>query len=132
MYDSLRKLPAREIVVALDSCFSGAGGRSVLAKGARPLVMTAQRVPVLSANTIVLTASARDQISSSYEEKKHGLFTYFLLKGIKEEAFVSQDGSIDFTDLYGYVKPQVERIVRKKYNSEQIPQLIMTRQKNVK
>ena len=45
---------------------------------------------------------------------------------------MSQDGSIDFTDLYGYVKPQVERIARKKYNSEQIPQLIMTRQKNVK
>ena len=65
LYDSLRKLPAREIVVALDSCFSGAGGRSVLAKGARPLVMSTQRAPVPSANTIVLTASARDQISSS-------------------------------------------------------------------
>ena len=40
LYESLGKLKAREIVVVLDSCFSGAGGRSVLAKGAKPLVMT--------------------------------------------------------------------------------------------
>ncbi|MBW1848999.1 MAG: caspase family protein, partial [Deltaproteobacteria bacterium] len=39
LYAKLDKLPAREIIVVLDSCFSGAGGRSVLAKGARPLVM---------------------------------------------------------------------------------------------
>jgi hypothetical protein len=28
MYEALGKLPAKEIVVALDSCFSGVGGRS--------------------------------------------------------------------------------------------------------
>ena len=33
MYDALGKLQAKEIIVALDSCFSGAGGRSVIAKG---------------------------------------------------------------------------------------------------
>jgi hypothetical protein len=33
----------------------------------------------------VLSASAGDQISSSYQEKGHGLFTYFLLKGLKEK-----------------------------------------------
>ena len=32
-------LKAKEVIVAMDACFSGAGGRSVLAKGARPLVM---------------------------------------------------------------------------------------------
>ncbi|MFH2046876.1 MAG: ankyrin repeat domain-containing protein [Pseudomonadota bacterium] len=124
MYDALGKLPAKEIIVALDSCFSGAGGRSVIAKGARPLVMNLQSDTVLSKNMTVLSASAGDQISSTYDDKGHGLFTYFLLKGIKNEDVVNPDGSIKMDDLFGYLAPQVERIARKQYNNEQTPQLI--------
>ena len=124
MYDALGKLPAKEIIVALDSCFSGAGGRSVLAKGARPLVMDLQSNLVLSKNMTVLSASSGDQISSTYDEKGHGLFTYFLLKGIKNEDVVKKDGALDINELHAYIKPQVERIARKQYNNEQTPQLI--------
>jgi len=124
MYDALAKLPAKEIVVALDSCFSGAGGRSVLAEGARPLVMNLQKSVVLSKNMTVLAAASGDQISSTYKEKGHGLFTYFMLKGIKNEDVVKPDGSIKMDDLFSYIKPQVERIARKQYNNEQTPQLI--------
>jgi len=124
LYESLGKLKAKEIIVVLDSCFSGAGGRSILAKGARPLVMNISGNLALSKNTTVLSASSGEQISSTYDEKGHGLFTYFLLKGIKNEDVVRPDGSIKMDDLYGYLKPQVERIARKQYNNEQTPQLI--------
>jgi len=124
MYDALGKLPAKEIVVALDSCFSGAGGRSVIAKGTRPLVMNIQDNMALTKNMTILSASSGEQISSTYDEKAHGLFTYFLLKGIKEENIIKPDGSIKMDDLFGYIKPQVERIARKQYNNEQTPQLI--------
>ncbi len=129
MYAALGKLPAKEVIVALDSCFSGAGGRSVLAKGSRPLVMNMQTVFVLSRNMTVLSAAAGDQISSTYDEKGHGLFTYFMLKGIKNEDVVKPDGSIAISDLFGYIKPQVERIARKQYNNEQSPQLIEAKKK---
>jgi hypothetical protein len=128
LYESLNKLKAKEIIVALDSCFSGAGGRSVLAKGARPLVMILQSNVVLSRNITVMAASAGNQISSTYDEKGHGLFTYFMLKGIKNEDVVRQDGSIKMDDLFGYIKPQVERIARKQFNNEQTPQLIGAKQ----
>jgi uncharacterized caspase-like protein len=124
MYAALGKLPAKEVIVALDSCFSGAGGRSVIAKGSRPLVMNLQNNVVLSKNITVLSASSGDQTSSTYDEKGHGLFTYFLLKGIKNEDVVKQDGSLKIDDLYGYVKPQVERVARKQFNNEQTPQWI--------
>lgn len=124
MYDALGKLPAKEVIVAIDSCFSGAGGRSLIAKGARPLVMNLQSNVVLAKNMTVLSASSGEQISSTYDEKGHGLFTYFLLKGIKNEDVVNPDGSIKMDDLLGYIKPQVERIARKQYNNEQTPQLI--------
>jgi uncharacterized caspase-like protein len=123
LYESLGKLKAKEIIVVLDSCFSGGGGRSVLARGAKPLVISIN-TPNISKNIAVMTASSGDQISSAYEEKGHGLFTYFLLKGIKNEGVTRPDGSIKMDDLFGYIKPQVERIARKQYNNEQTPQLI--------
>jgi len=125
MYGALGKLPAKEIIVALDSCFSGAGGRSVLAEGARPLVMNLQSSVALPKNITVIAAAAGDQISSTYKDKGHGLFTYFLLKGIRNEDIVNPDGSLDISNLFSYIKPRVERIARKKYNNEQTPQLIV-------
>ena len=57
----------------------------------------------------------------------HGLFTYFLLKGIKNEDVAMLDGSIRMADLFGHIKPQVERIARKQYNNAQTSQLIAPR-----
>jgi len=121
LYEQLGKLEAKEIVVALDSCFSGAGGRSVIAKGARPLVMN-MKTSAIPAKVVVLSASSGEQISSTYDEKGHGLFTYFMLKGLKGEA--ETNGSVEIGNLFEYIKPQVERIARKSYNNEQTPQLI--------
>jgi len=124
LYAKLNRLQAKEIIVVLDSCFSGAGGRSVLAKGARPLVMNIDKQVFHSDRIAILSAAAGNQISSTYDEKGHGLFTYFLLKGIKNEDVVNPDGSVAINDLFSYIKPQVERIARKQYNNEQTPQLI--------
>ena len=96
----------------------------MIAKGARPLVMNLQNNAVLSKNMMVMSASSGDQMSSTYDEKGHGLFTYFMLKGIKNEDVVKPDGSIKLDDLFDYIKPQVERIARKQYNNEQTPQLM--------
>ncbi|MFA4829695.1 MAG: ankyrin repeat domain-containing protein [Thermodesulfovibrionales bacterium] len=123
LYESLNKLQAKEIIVALDSCFSGAGGKSVIAKGARPLVMNLEQDMKAFDKLTVLSAASGEQTSSTYDEKGHGLFTYFMLKGIKDENVTRQDGSIKMDDLFGYIKPQVERIARKQYNNEQTPQL---------
>lgn len=112
LYAQLGKLPAKNVTIALDSCFSGAGGRSVLAKGARPLVTVRTDAP--PARVTVLAAAAGDQISNSYEEQGHGLFTYFLLKGLKEKG--------DFKAAYDYLGPEVSRTARRKYNSDQTPQ----------
>ncbi|MBI4060837.1 MAG: caspase family protein [Elusimicrobia bacterium] len=114
LYEQLAKLPAKSVLVAMDSCFSGAGGRSVLAKGARPLVM-ATDASSLPANVTVLAAAAGDQISNSYQEKGHGLFTYFLLKGLKEKG-------ADFKSVFNYLKPEVAKISRREYNADQVPQ----------
>lgn len=124
LYAALDKLPAKDIVVVLDSCFSGGGGRSVLAKGARPMGIALEGALASTGKAVVLAASSGDQISSTYEEKGHGLMTYFFLKGLQGEGDLNKDGVIELTELYNYVRPNVQRIARKQYNTEQIPQLL--------
>jgi hypothetical protein len=127
LYEQLAKLPAREVVVMLDSCFSGAGGRSVIAKGMRPMGLSVETPVEAKGKTVVLAASSGDQVSSTYEKNGHGLFTYFLLKGLQGEADQNKDGSVDLQEVFDYVKPQVERIARREYNNEQTPQLLGNR-----
>lgn len=124
LYDHLSKLPAKEIVVVLDSCFSGAGGRSVIAKGMRPMVLSIENPVLAGGKTAVLAASSGDQVSSTYDQYKHGLLTYYLLKGLRGEADGDQNGAVELSELFDYVKPQVERTARREFNNEQTPQLL--------
>ena len=124
LYEHLAKLPAKEVVVVLDSCFSGAGGRSVIAKGMRPAVVSVENPILAAGKTAVLTASAGDQVSSTYDQKGHGLLTYFFLKGLQGEADQNRDNTIELAEVYMYLKPQVERVARREFNNEQTPQLL--------
>ena len=118
LYAALGKLPTSNVTVVLDSCFSGAGGRSVLAQGARPLI-TVRLGGTIPPNVTVLSASAGDQISHGYDDQGHGLFTYFLLKGIKERAGA---GSVDMKKVFDAAAPRVADVARRDYNSDQVPQ----------
>ena len=124
LYEQLATLPAKEVIVMLDSCFSGAGGRSVIAKGMRPMGLSVETPVLAKGKTVVLAASSGDQVSSTYDAKGHGLFTYFMLKGLQGEADQNKDGAVDLQEVYDYLRPQVERIARREYNNEQIPQLL--------
>jgi hypothetical protein len=114
LYAQLAKLPARSVLVAMDSCFSGAGGRSVIAKGVRPLISV--RRSAIPPPLTVITASSGEQVSNSYQEKGHGLFTYFFLQALK-------DNGADFHAVFDELKPQVTRVARREYNSTQVPEL---------
>lgn len=124
LYAQLESLPTKDITVVLDSCFSGAGGRSVIGKGLRPMGLSMEHSIAAAEKAVVLAASSGDQVSSTYEEKGHGLLTYFFLKGLQGEGDLNKDGNIDMAELYDYVKPNVSKIARKKYNNEQTPQLL--------
>ncbi|MBI2787521.1 MAG: caspase family protein [Elusimicrobia bacterium] len=114
LYKKLGELPAKQVLVAMDSCFSGAGGRSVLASGARPLVgrIDTGAVP---ARITVLAASAGNEISGSLDDKGHGAFTYFLLEGLNA-------GKNTPKDLNDYLTPRVQDEARR-LNRDQTPQL---------
>ena len=121
LYAKLGGLKARQVIVALDSCFSGAGGRSVLPKGARPLVSKID-MGAVPKKLVVLAASDKDQISGTVDEQGHGAFTYYLLKGLAGAAR-NDSGGVTVRSLYSYMVPKVQDAARL-HNRDQTPQLM--------
>ena len=66
------------------------------------------------------------QVSSTYTQKSHGLLTYFFLKGLQGEGGSRRArGHRPSVELFAYVKPEVERVARREYNNDQVPQLLV-------
>jgi hypothetical protein len=122
LYENLNALKARQVIVAMDACFSGAGGRSVLAKGARPLVTKVDTAAGAAGKLVVLTAAGGEEITGTDGTQGHGLFTYYLLKGLGGEAKDKQ-GKVTVKGLYDYLKPNVQDAARRQ-NRDQTPELI--------
>jgi hypothetical protein len=122
-YGMLAELQVKDTMVIMDSCFSGSGGRSVMAKGGRPMAISVENPVIANKNIVVMTAATGSEISSSYPEKRHGLFTYFFLKGLQGEADFNGDKTVSLGELYNYVTPQVKKIAKEK-NMEQTPVML--------
>jgi uncharacterized caspase-like protein len=117
LYSDLSKTKAKRVIVALDACFSGAGGRSVLAKGARPLVTTMVDQGIgADGKLTVLAAASADQITGTLDAQGHGMFSYFFFKGLSENKGSARE-------LFDYVKPRVQDEARRQ-NREQTPALL--------
>jgi hypothetical protein len=114
---------ARGVMVALDACFSG-GGKSIVAKGAKPLVGVLSATPLLApkgAGKLILTSSAVNQQSWEDEtELKGGIFSHYLLEGLRGKA--ADDVWVKGDDLARYVKSRVAGAVMRLKGVDQTPQ----------
>jgi len=121
-YQDLNKLKIQRSYVFLDSCFSGVASRAaeMLTKGARPTLVHVKEVRPRSGNVISLSAASSGQISNSYPETKHGLFTYYLLRALKGEADMDDNNWISISEIFEYVKSHVSRVSRR-LGTEQTP-----------
>lgn len=123
LYAVLGELPIKRALVILDSCFSGAGGpRTVLAQGVRPVIPVAEDEALASGKVAVISAASGTQISGTHRAARHGLLTYYMIKGLRGEA-AKKDGSISLIDLYGYLLPKVVVDARNSHR-EQEPKLL--------
>jgi len=108
LYGSLGRLQAKSINVYLDACFSGVSRENEpLFAEVRTVVIKPKKSGVPQ-NTVVFAASNDEQFSSAYPEKYHGLFTYYLLKGLKGEANKA-DNQLTAQELYDYVNKNVSQ-----------------------
>ena len=115
MYQKFSNSKARRTIVIVDACFSGEGrNQSLLA--ARAVRMKPQEAS-LEGNIVVMTAVKSDQRSLPFNQQKHGIFTYFLLKHLKET-----NGNANLGDLERYLSEEVPTTSLKLFGIEQTPQ----------
>lgn len=121
MYSNLSKLKSSKINIFLDACFSGITESGMLIKNASPIFLVAEN-PVISLNGgQIFTSSSGNQISSWYREKGHGLFSFFLMKGLKGEADKNNNKIISNTEINNYLNENVIFTAKKLYGRVQEP-----------
>jgi len=106
LYEQLGSFDAKSTTVFLDACFSGANrDNEMLLADARPVFMEVDASA--TRNVTVFSASSGSEISSAWPEKKHGLFSYFLMKGMRGDADANNDKQITVGELGAYIKENV-------------------------
>lgn len=115
---------AKGVMVALDACFSG-GGKSIVPKGGKPLVgimVTPEIMKPKGAGKVIITSSATNEQSwEDDRELKAGIFSHYLLEGMKGGAGKNMWVKVD--ELADYIKENVSRAARKLKGMDQNPQI---------
>lgn len=106
-----RLAPERVIFIS-DSCYSGATAGRTFATASRRAVVSESFLSRLSKGKgrIVLSASKASEVSEEREDLGHGVFTYFLLEGLRGNADTDRDGIITVDEAYGYVSKKVPEV----------------------
>ena len=108
----------RSVTVFLDTCYSGTTRGPDMLIASRPIAIRAKEQAVPDGFT-VMTAAAGDQTAKPLEEAKHGMFSYFLMKGMEGDADTNQDNQITAGELHAYV----QRNVIQQSSGSQTPEL---------
>lgn len=120
LYATLGNMPSAKTVVLLDACFSGATrGDGMLASARGVAIKPKGSTP--KGNTVVLTSAQGDETAYPYDEQGHGMFTYFLLKKIKETG-----GNVTLGTLIDYVSNNVKRKSLVINGKEQTPTVVQS------
>ena len=109
LYADLGESQAKKTYVFLDACYSGVG---------RGIVIKPKETPI-NGNTVVFTATSSTQRSMPYKEKQHGMFTYFLLKTMRDT-----NGNVTVGTLFDATRREVVKNSIWINNSEQTPELL--------
>ncbi len=106
IYLNLANLKAKNVTVFLDACFSGANRENeMLLADARPITIEVDS-PIAYGIT-VFSAAGNKEISSAWTDMKHGLFSYFLMKGLQGNADENSDGDLTIKELGDYIQSNV-------------------------
>ena len=103
LYKELGELGAKNVTVFLDACFSGSQRGEGMLASARGVVVV-PKIDNLQGNVVVFSAATGSETAYPYEEKGHGLFTYFLLKKLRDTK-----GDCTLGELGEYIQTNVRQ-----------------------
>ena len=106
LFANIQKANPKSVTVFLDTCYSGTTRGTDMLIASRPIAIRALEQSIPN-NFTVFSAAAGDQTSKPLEEAKHGMFSYFLMKGMEGDADTNADNKITARELHAYVEQNV-------------------------
>jgi uncharacterized caspase-like protein len=100
LYTNFGNTGAAKVTVFLDACFSG-GGREEGILSARGIRIVPEMQNAVG-NMVVFAAAKGDQVALPFHDQKHGLFTYYMLKKLKDSK-----GKLTYKEMFDYLKQTV-------------------------
>lgn len=112
------RIRSQRLVFIVDSCYSGAGGgRTISMAGLRANISDAFMERIASGRgRVILSASGANEVSQEDEKLGHGVFTYYLLEGLRGPADTDGDGLITVDEAYSYVSRRVPQATGQEQN----------------
>ena len=104
LYAQLGLAGADRVLYFVDACFSGATREGDMLAESRGVAVNSKAGELLG-NAIAFSAAQGYETAYAYQEKSHGLFTYFLLKKLKETR-----GDLTAGELADYLHENVTRV----------------------
>ena len=114
-YKNLNDLNSESVVVFLDACFSGTQKSGSMIASARGVAIKVNEDKP-QGNLVVLSAAQGDQTAYPYNEKEHGMMTYYLLKKLQETG-----GNATLGELSDYITTEVKRTSLIENGKSQVP-----------
>jgi len=115
LYKDLGEMQARSVTCFMDACFSGAQRGDGMLVAARGVAIKAKSDHPMG-NTVVFSAATGKQTAYPYEEKGHGMFTYYLLKKLHDTK-----GDCTLGELGSYICDEVAKQAVITNGKEQTP-----------
>ncbi|MCD6364833.1 MAG: hypothetical protein J7M14_03070, partial [Planctomycetes bacterium] len=99
----LAKIPSQRLVMLLDCCYAASTVKKSLADPSKLFGDFAGK------GRVTIAGSADNQEALEYPDKKAGVFTYFLVGGLRGRADSNADGVVTFEELWGYLGRNVRK-----------------------
>jgi len=116
---ALGRLKAKQVLFVFDGTVlkNGADGRT---KAAAPKWLGT------SGSVLHMIATTGFGKSLESETWHHGLFTYYLLRGLRGEADLNRNGEVTIAEVTAYINRKVPGAARSTFKQEQQPQILPT------
>ena len=104
-----QRIRARRLIFIADTCYSGsAGGRTLLTAKSRANLSDRFLDRISQGKgRVIITSSSANEISKEDDRLGHGIFSYYLLEGLRGKADQDTDGIITVDELFAYLSRTV-------------------------
>lgn len=112
----LDRIQSKRMIMFLDSCYSAATVNRT--NQVKDILTTIPWERFSGEGRVAISASGGKQLSLELNEYQHGVFTYYLLQGLRGQADSNQDGIVEVDEIWDYVKYQVAETAKQAGNPQ--------------